>query len=389
MNDLSAANSTLAQKILREGPQPFAWFMEQALYNRCFGYYRSGRQRIGRSGDFYTNVSVGTVYGQMLALEIVGMWKALGSPAPFFIVEQGAENGQLAADILHSLEKKGVLESFQYRIVEPDPERQSEQQSRLAGGFEGLVHWVIEPAALDPFAGSVIVNELLDAFPVHAVEFHDGRWLERYVTICERGFDWILGPPSNAELFQAIGKLPTTLSEGYRTEINLECNRWVKAISSKIQKGYILIVDYGFSRDEFYSPERIEGTLRSYFRHRQSHNPLEGPGSRDITAHVEFTSVAESAEQAGCRVAGYTDQHRFMVSVASDYLRELEAALEVKGPTPEQSKFIRGYRTLMHPGTMGMAFKYLLLSKGDVAATNSFQFGSDPRRVLGLEGKCR
>ncbi|MBV9392418.1 MAG: SAM-dependent methyltransferase, partial [Verrucomicrobia bacterium] len=233
--------------------------------------------------------------------------------------------------------------------------------------------------------GSVVVNELIDAFPVHAVQFHDGQWLERYVTTSEHGFDWVLGPPCNPELFEAIGRLPITLGDGYRTEINLECKRWVKAISSKIQKGYILVVDYGFSRHEFYSPERTDGTLRCYFRHKQSHNPLQDPGNRDITAHVEFTSVAEAAEQSGCRVVGYTDQHRFMIGLASEYLRELEAVLQAKGPTPEQSKFIRGYRTLMHPGTMGMAFKYLLLGKGDVSATKSFEFGADPRRALGLE----
>ena len=171
----------------------------------------------------------------------------------------------------------------------------------------------------------------------------------------------------------------------YRTEINLAASRWIQTVGVKLRNGFVLIVDYGYSRDEYYRPERIEGTLSCYSRHRRTYDPFERPGEIDITAHVDFTSLAEAAEKANLHLAGYTDQHHFMVGAAESRLRALEQAVEVQGGlTRAHSAFLGAYRTLMHPGNMGMAFKFLLLTKGlgEQAQLSGFRYAPDPRKSL-------
>jgi SAM-dependent MidA family methyltransferase len=368
------------------GPTPFPWFMEQALYHPEYGYYTSKRLRIGRRGDYYTNVSVGRVYGRLLASQLIEMWKLLGCPSRFTIVEEGAENGQLAIDILSAITSESIeaAKCIHYTILEPIPEKQLQQRARLEPAFLEKLTWLTGLADLKGVTGAFISNELLDAMPVHIVAYRDDEWSELLVQISGEDFGFVPGKIEAPELVQALDKMPSSVPSPYRTEVNLAARRWIQAVSTRLERGFVLIVDYGFPHDEYYKPERNAGTLACYSRHRRTYDPLERPGEIDITTHVDFTSLAEAAAKASLKVAGYADQHHFMVGAAESYLLALEKSIEEEGLTPARTEFLGQYRTLMHPGNMGMAFKFLLLTKGldGHPQLSGFKYTSDPWKSL-------
>jgi SAM-dependent MidA family methyltransferase len=376
----------IREHLQHHGPVPFPWFMEQALYHPEYGYYTSTRLRIGRQGDYYTNVSVGRLYGQLLASQLIEMWKLLGSPSRFTIVEEGAEDGQLAMDILSAITEECIeaAKCTHYTILEPIPGKQLQQRARLEPVFLGKVTWLTGLADLEGVTGAFISNELIDAMPVHIVVYRDDEWSELCVDISGEDFGFVPVKIEAPELVQALHKLPLPVASPYRTEVNLAAARWIQAVSTRLEHGFVLIVDYGFPRDEYYKPERSEGTLSCYSRHRRSYNPLERPGEIDITAHVDFTSLAEAAAKASLKLAGFADQHHFMVGAAESRLLALEKAVETEGLTPARAAFLGSYRTLMHPANMGMAFKYLLLTKGfhGHPQLSGFKYASAPWRSL-------
>ena len=378
----------IREKIRSNGPVTFSWFMEQALYHPEFGYYTAPRQRIGRAGDFYTNVSVGPVLGDMLASQLLKMWEKLGRTEEFTIAEQGAEDGQLALDILSAIQsREGELPGhLHYVIVEPHIEKQRQQRARLEPDFVENITWAAEIVDLKPMTGAFISNELVDALPVRIVEFQDDRWSELLVEARGTRFEFIATGDLAPDLAAALCKLPTPIAQPYRTEVNLNSTQWIRSVAAKLKAGFVLTIDYGFPRDEYYKLERTEGTLTAYSRHRRLDNPLDDPGKIDITAHVDFTSLAEAGESAGLTLAGYTDQHHFMVGAGEADLRRLEQQVAKSGLTKHHSAFLAGYRTLMHPGVMGMAFKYLLLQKGLLgdSSLSGFRYAGDPSQALGL-----
>lgn len=333
---------------LAPGPKPFRWFMEQALYHPEYGYYASGRAAIGRGGDFFTSVSVGPLFGKLMALEFEQMWMRLGKPELFTIVEQGANHGDFAKDVLDALASSPLAGVVEYRIVEPLPRLRQLQIQRLAG--KPRVFWHDSIETLPTFIGVHFSNELFDALPVHLLHYKDGQWRERYV---DQQFQWVDAPLSCAGLETA--HLPAI--EGYQTEVNLEGPALLAAIRGKISSGFVLALDYGFERDVYYSESRSSGTLSCYSKHRRSYNPLEQIGECDITAHVEFTSLIEAAQKAGLRLESFTDQHHFMVALGSSYFRDCP-----QGPNPEQQKELRSFQALMHPGLMGLRFHALKFS---------------------------
>ena len=382
----------ICQQIANHGPVTFRWFMQQALYHSQYGYYGGGRARIGRKGDFYTNVSVGKVFGELLAKQFEQMWERMNRPVSFAIVEEGAHNGQFAHDVLTSLRQKSpeLFQQLRYWIVEPNARLQQEQQATLSVWPRNKVRWT---ASLDSFeAGSLcgvhFSNELLDAFPIHLVTFAEGQWRENFVDVGKQGFRYVYGPPSNGQLRAHLEKIPSPdvpAGARYCTEINLGALRWVEDLSKILGHGYILLADYGYPRDVYYLPERTEGTLTAYNSHQKSYNPLANVGLSDLTAHVDFTSLVERAESSGLQLAGYCDQHHFLVPLGEGELLEMEQSLS--GLSPEALHFIRSFKTLMHPSTMGMAFKFVCLSKSvskDDQPLTGFSRCGDPRRALGL-----
>ena len=383
----------MREQISNHGPVTFKWFMQQALYHPEYGYYGGGRARIGRKGDFYTSVSVGKIFGELMAKQFEEIWYRMNTPVSFAIVEEGANNGQFAQDLLGWLQQfsPDLFQKVRYWIVEPNPRLQQEQQATLSRWPRNKVRWTNSLAAFEAgsLRGVYFSNELLDAFPVHLVTSTGGAWEENFVDLTRQGFRFVYGPPSNSLLRAQLEKLPVPLqiesTTPYRTEVNLAALRWIEDIAKVIGQGYIMLADYGYPRDVYYSPERTEGTLMAYSEHRRSDDPLQAVGECDLTAHVDFTSLAERAEANGLRLAGYCDQHHFLVALGEEELMEIERTLQEL--TPDVLHYIRSFKTLIHPSTMGMAFKFIAFSKSVPAVEaplTGFTRCGDGREALGL-----
>ncbi|MEI6351914.1 MAG: SAM-dependent methyltransferase, partial [Verrucomicrobiota bacterium] len=381
---MPALSEIIRAEIARSGPMPFRRFMELALYEPNYGYYASGRAAIGRRGDFVTSVSVSSLFGRLLAGQFQEMWELLGQPPEFTLVEQGANTGDFAQDVLTAAAASpAFFAALRYVIVEPFPANTARQQTRLAELVRSgaNVTWHAALAELPPFTGVHFSNELLDAMPAHLVVFREGAWMERHVVASpaegELGFAWQDGPLSTEALQEILPHLPAV--EGYQTEINLEAPAWIETLARRLQRGYVLVADYGFSRSDLYLPERIRGTLSCYRQQRRSEEPLAFVGDQDITAHVDFTTLAERAEASGLTLTGFTDQHHFMMGLAKHAFPDATAPLSA-----DQQRKLRALATLMHPSLMGRAFQFLALAKDAPAVLRGYEFARDPRARLVL-----
>jgi SAM-dependent MidA family methyltransferase len=390
-----ALTDFIRRTIRQRGPVTFAWFMEQALYHPELGYYSSGRCAIGRGGDYFTNVSVGPLFGRMLAAQFVEMWEALGRPDDFVVVEQGAHQGDFARDVLGAVRERcpHFFSTLRYWIIEPFPILR-ERQAKTLCDFGEQVGWKASLADLEPFCGVHFSNELIDALPVHLlIRAPEGRasarpthseagssdrWQERRIAESGDGFDLIPAPITDAELCRHLPKLPP-VDEPYETEVNLAALKWVEQVAEKLTRGYVLAVDYGYSRAEYYAPERRSGTLQCYSNHRVLPSPLTEFGHVDITAHVEWTSLAERAETSGLSVAGFTDQHHFMTGIVTALLPEQFGA-------EADARTRRALQTLLHPEILGTTFQFLALTKNVPPGVrlSGFKFARDPRVALHL-----
>ena len=356
--------------------------MELALYAPAHGYYAGGRAAIGRRGDYLTSVSTGPLFGRLLSDQFEEMWRLMGRPAEFTLLEQGANTGDFAHDVLVAAGAfPEFFQALRYRIVEPFPVNKERQRARLAEFCGGTaVEWYPALAAAPGFTGVHFSNELLDAMPVHLLVYRRGEWLERYVSLAEPGgeFVWTEGPFSNQALEPFAARLPRV--EGYRTEINLAAHDWLRTVNTRLERGYVLVADYGFSRNDFYHPDRREGTLCCYRSHRRSDDPLVAVGEQDITAHVEFTSLVETGMDAGLELAGFADQHRFMIALGKHAFPDATEPL-----TPARQKEMRAFATLMHPALLGRGFQFLALSKTAPRGLRGFEFATDPVVALELQ----
>ena len=371
---MSARLPSLSDRIRLEietlGSMPFSRFMDLALYDPLEGYYTSGRAAVGREGDFFTSVSIGPVFGAVLAGQFLEMWEALGRPSEFRLVEQGANDGRLSSDILKALSET-PLARVPLTIIEPASVLRQKQSATLAGCD---VQWVERPEDLPPFEGVHFSNELFDALPFDILEAHAGAWHEMQVHADEAGFSFKPAPHP----IQNIDLPPRP--DGYRTELRRHQRDLIETLSARLRRGFFLAIDYGMPCAELLAPHRSGGTLACYARHRRDEAPLENPGQKDITAHVDFTALARDAAGCGFALEGYTDQHHFLVGAASGLLKSLD------GPAPTSStlKILRSIRTLLHPETMGTQFKSILFSKKAPLAKplSGFQHAGDCRFLL-------
>jgi SAM-dependent MidA family methyltransferase len=362
--------------IQARGPVPFRWFMEQALYHPTHGFYSSGRCGIGRGGDYFTNVSVGPLFGRLLAKQFCEIWERLERPANFVIVEQGAHDGVFAHDVFEAAQEEmpEFFSALTYRIVEPFPVLRDRQKAKLES-FRAKTEWRDSLAELEPFVGIHFSNELIDSMPVHLVTALDKQWREEYVTLSQDGFAFVDGSLSTRQLRNHLEKISVPATR-YQTEINLEALDWIEKLSARIERGFIIVVDYGFPREEFYSTERTDGTLRAVAAHRLIGSPFIDVGSTDITAHVDWTSMSEKGEQCGLTVEGFTDQHHFLTGVATAFL-----------PNELSTGHGRALQTLLHPGLLGRTFQFLAFAKNAsrVPQLTGFKFARNPRVTLGLK----
>lgn len=372
----------IRDQIRREGPLPFARFMEQALYHPDRGYYSSGRCATGRRGDYFTSVSVGPLFGKLLAGQFAEIWQKLGRPNDFVILEQGAHHGEFACDVLEALRDTAseFFSQLRYRIVEPFPALRRRQEGVLRE-FGDRVEWSNSLEKMDNFVGIHFSNELLDAMPVHllvsAKEGGELAWWERLVERTSCGFIFVDRPIANSRLRAHLRKLPAPPVEGYQTEINLAVLDWIEILAQKLVRGIVLVADYGLPRHEFYAARRRTGTLQCYADHRVLPSILESVGESDLTTHVEWTSLAEEAERCGLALAGFVDQHHFLTGLLAS-LPELTAAEMESSPA---------LQTLIHPEFLGARFQFLGLTKHfpNASSLGGFRFARDPRVQLGLD----
>lgn len=354
---------------LTQKPQPltFADYMDCVLYDPDYGYYAQNQTAIGSTGDFFTSVSLGADLGELLAVQFAQMWEVLGQPDPFHLVEMGAGDGHLAADILSFLQTNfpDCAPKTQYIIVERAAGKRTQQRQTL--GDRENVQWQtweeIEPASLQ---GCCFANELVDAFPIHRVVVQGGQLQEIYVTAQEGQLQEVVGDLSTERIATYFADLgldvtPPTYPEGYRTEVNLAALDWLKTVASRLKLGYLLTIDYGYGSDRYYSPQRTEGTLQAYYQHRHHHNPYVNLGQQDLTAHVNFTALEHYGEAAGLNKLGFTQQGLFLMALGlGDRLQALS-----NGQHDIQTIFKRrdALHQLIDPAGLGN-FGVLVQSKG-------------------------
>jgi SAM-dependent MidA family methyltransferase len=324
--------------------------MKQVLYHPEHGYYSSGRCAIGRKGDYFTNVSVGPLFGQLMGVQFAEIWKQLGKIDNFVIVEQGAHDGQFARDVLQASQERTpeFFEALRYRIIEPFPILR-ERQSQMLESFGNKVEW---RNSLEPFTGIHFSNELLDAMPVRLISGD----VEKLVDLQGDRFVFIERPHSN-------------------TAFNQAALNWVDSVAANLQRGYVMIIDYGSSGDEF------QGDVQVRAQHRHLDSPFAQIGHADITMQVNWTSIARRAEANGLRIAGFTDQHHFLTGIIS------ELGDSSHPPLLDSPKAKRALQTLLHPEMLGRAFQVLVLAKNvDLHPPRlaGFKFAREPGSALGL-----
>ena len=318
--------------------------MNAALYHPAGGYYSTPGRRVGRHGDFFTSVSVGPLFGKLLAHHVAAAFH--GSHGPFRVLELGAHDGTLAKDILDTLasDHASLLDRVEYAIIEPLPSLAEQQRGTLAGL---PVRIVSKAEELEPMPGILVANELVDALACHLVEATTDGWVEIGVDVDGDAFIWSTLGPAQESLVRHLPDRPA----GYRTEVRAGIDDFLRPLVPLVSPGRMLFIDYGFERDDYYLPERSEGTLRTYCAHRAGDDPLDAPGTRDITAHVEFTGLREAIEAVGGRVIRFENQARFLTHTAKPWLLSLEGRTD-----PATLKLLRNFQTLTHPGQLGSRF---------------------------------
>ncbi|PYK66697.1 MAG: hypothetical protein DME45_12035 [Verrucomicrobia bacterium] len=367
----------IRSEIERDGPIPFARFMELALYHPEHGYYASGRASIGRHGDFFTNVSVGPLFGKLLAAQFVEIWEKLGRPDDFTIVEQGAHDGVFAADVLSALRQSSgeCFAATSYMIVEPFLIWRERQQKNLRD-FSGKISWLKSIDQLAPFAGVHFSNELFDSLPVHLIVssgIANGAtdWKEKFVTVAGNNLTFTTANLSHSDLrLDQLGFFPA----GFETEVSVAAPKLMGEIASKISRGVLLTIDYGFSRTKFYSLDRSQGTLQVRTNQRKLSSPFDQIGLADISTHVEWTSLAEAAQSSGAGPLGFNDQHHFLTGIVSKFFPGAEFNFSEK----------RALQTLLHPEMLGRNFQVLAVGKDFSEKLSGFQFARDAVAALGM-----
>ena len=334
----------------------FARYMELALYTPGLGYYSAGAVKFGAEGDFVTAPEMTPLFGQTLARQVMQVLRQTGGS----VLELGAGRGRLAAAMLEEMQRAGTLPE-QYLTLEVSADLKAVQQAYLrsvlpAALYEKLVWLDTLP---DVFTGVVVANEVLDAVPVHLVRKQDGALQELGVGLdAQEGLEMQPRPLTDAALLQTAMKLD--LPDGYQSEICPQAQALVASLSASLQRGVLLFIDYGFSRAEYYHPQRTQGTLMCHYRHHAHGDVFLYPGLQDLTAHVDFSAVAEAGITQGLQLLGYCGQAQFLINcgITDLMLRVPVHDLQRYAPLASQAQ------KLLSPAEMGELFKVIALGKG-------------------------
>ncbi|MFA6121309.1 MAG: class I SAM-dependent methyltransferase [Sideroxydans sp.] len=350
---------------------PFSRFMELALYAPGLGYYTAGARKFGEAGDFITAPELSTLFGRTLAKQLIEVMQA-STP---HILELGAGSGKLALDILTELEKRGALPES-YSILEVSADLRQRQQALLQERLPHLAARVLWLDSLpEKISGAVIGNEVLDALPVHLVYWSDGGILERGVSSNGDTFAWQDRLPENPALLDIAKSL--TVPDDYLSEVSLAARGLVASLSERMEKGALLFIDYGFGATEYYHPQRSRGTLMCHYRHHSHDDPFYLLGLQDITAHVDFTAIAESAIDHGAHFLGYTSQAYFLINNGVTDLMSEVSPEDVRAYAPLSSQL----QKLTSPAEMGELFKVIALGKEMEEPLAGFLRGDMSRRL--------
>lgn len=379
-----ALSERIAEEIAADGPVPFSCFMRLALYEPGYGYYMAGQHKFGPAGDFVTAPEISPLFSHCLAVQCAEVLREIPQGD---ILEIGGGSGMMAVEILRHLERLDCLPQ-KYYLLELSGELRERQRRALSERVPHLlprVEWLdsLEERSL---RGVVLANEVLDAMPVERFcKTSAGLELLRVDRDADNGgFRWVSGP-AGEEVQAAVQTIETDLGfalpEGYCSELNLNLGPWFNTLSDCLAQGVILLIDYGYPRREFFSAERTTGTLMCHYRHHAHGDPLQRVGLQDITAHVDFTAVAEAASAAGFTVSGYGGQADFLLACGIDRL--LQAQTESRDATEvERLRAIQGFKTLMLPSEMGERFKVMAVTQQYDGPLSGFSIGNDRRHYL-------
>jgi SAM-dependent MidA family methyltransferase len=332
----------------------FARYMELALYAPGLGYYTAGAHKFGSAGDFITAPELSPLFGRTLARQVA---EIMAHSAPY-ILELGAGSGKLAADMLAELEQLGSLPD-RYAILEVSADLRERQQTFMRERLPHLldrVHWL--DTLPEKFSGAIVANEVLDALPVHLVHWQDSALSERGVALNDNHFIWQERAISEVALLHAAQQI--TVPDDYVSEICLAAHGLINSLAQRLEQGAMLFIDYGFGAREFYHPQRNNGTLMCHYRHHAHDEPFFLPGLQDITAHVNFTDIAESGIDAGLELMGYTSQAFFLINCGITELLQNTSPENLRDYLPLAAQL----QKLTSPAEMGELFKVIALGKG-------------------------
>ena len=360
----------------------FAEFMSLALFWPQGGYY-SRPDRIGPAGDFYTAPTAHPAFGALLCLQMYQMWRLLDCPPSFWLVEMGAGAGVLCHDlaVYSSHLPRAFRDSLRYlcldRLHLPGVERELPSEARAKVG-----RLAAESIPLRGITGCFISNELVDSFPVHRVAMKDGALMEIYLTLKDDQWVEMLGCPSTPALKRRLDSLGVSLPEGFTTEINLAIAQWIEGVSSALERGFLLTIDYGHPAKELYSDRRNRGTLTCFYRHLQTDNPYQRIGRQDMTAQVDFTSLVEVGRSYGLEPLGLDYQADFFQNLGLGRFKVRLGATGLKQREVEANRL--GMLELTRPGGMG-DFRVVAQGKG-VGNPSLWGYAPDAEPEAMLEG---
>ena len=317
---MQPVEARLRALIHQQGPITFAQFMQEALFASGTGYYSSPRH-LEQHGDYFTSPAAHPLFGTLLAIQLQQMWELLEEPPTFTVIELGAGSGQLAAQITSAHTAVAPAFSSALRYVAVDRFAPAGLSASGAAGDPQTV--VAQGIPVRGVVGCLLSNELLDAFPVHRFQVHDGRIREVFVTLEGGGFAETLDEPSTPEIPRRVDEaVEAPLPEGFRGEVCLLMDPWVGQVAAALRRGFVLTVDYGDTARGLYSLRRSKGTLQCYYRHTVSADPYVRVGRQDITAHVDFGAVMEAGRRHGLADIVYTSQGEFLANLGAQAFAE-------------------------------------------------------------------
>jgi len=367
----------LAERIRRFGPMTFADYMRECLYHPVQGYYSKAESK--RFADYYTSVDVHPIFARLLARQFAEMWECLERPAEFTLVEAGAGVGRFAAQVLDFCEAKlpAFYDALKYVAVERSASRR-EQATVKSKQRADATHFTASaevPAHL--VAGCLFSNELVDALPVHRVVMHGSTLKEVLVGFRNGQFLDVLAPLSTCAISEYFSAQDIGLCEGQHAEAGLEACDWINEIGRRLERGYVLTIDYGHPASDLFDEHHMRGTLLAYKNHRASEEFYASPGEQDLTAHVNFTALESWGGRSGLETAGLTSQTAFLLALGQG--NEFADLYDEGQSEAERTKARLQLKTLIHPEGMGERFQVLIQQKRVSGARLTGLSGIAPR----------